>query len=411
MPTAAGDSVWRCRPERPGSRSTRPATIPFLQQETLSPSQELAVAYLLERDRYDPYEIVVVGEKRREEVSRITLRGAELQQIPGTFGDPFRVIQALPGVASTVSLLPFPVVRGASPSSTGYLLDGTRIPLLYHLLIGTSVVHPEFIDEIQFYPGGAPAPYGQYAGGIVDGRTRRARADEHLLDFDVNLLQAGGFVREPLPSLGVTVTAAGRYGYPGYLLGLVTDQLSLSYWDYQFRVDAGNARNGWTVFAYGANDELDTRASAAASLTPALVLGFDRLDLRDHRSTGQVRGDRRALVLGYDHTFSSGTDFSVWSAEPSVTARWTQNQKLTLDAGLSASLRDIQQGARPTPPPAGWRRSPRRWTNSTSGRRTSRRSGGRRLACSFGLGFASTPMTTGRPRRARWIRVSRSAIA
>jgi TonB family protein len=316
---------------------------PFLQQETLSPSQELVVTYLVERDRYDPYEIVVVGEKRREEVSRITLHGAELQQIPGTFGDPFRVIQALPGVASTVSLLPFPVVRGASPSSTGYLLDGTRIPLLYHLLIGTSVIHPEFIDEIQFYPGGAPAPYGQYAGGIVDGRTRRARADEHLLDFDANLLQAGGFVREPLPSLGLTVTAAGRYGYPGFLLGLVTNQLSLSYWDYQLRVDAGNARNGWTVFVYGANDELDTRASATASLAPSLILGFDRLDLRDHRTKGGFEETSR-LVLGYDHTFSSGTDFSVWSAEPSLTARWTQSEKLTLDAGLSASLRDIQQG-------------------------------------------------------------------
>ena len=82
-----------------------------------------------------------------------------------------------PGVASVVSLLPFPVVRGASPASTGFLLDGTTIPLLYHLLVGTSVVHPEFIDEIQFYPGGAPAPYGQYTGGIIDGIHRSALSD------------------------------------------------------------------------------------------------------------------------------------------------------------------------------------------------------------------------------------------
>ncbi len=257
---------------------------PFLQQETLGASQEVAVTYFVERDRYDPYEIVVVGEQRREEVSRITLRGAELQQVPGTFGDPFRVIQTLPGVASVVSLLPFPIVRGASPSSTGFLLDGTTIPLLYHLLSGPSVIHPEFIDELQFYPGGAPAPYGQYTGGIIDGRTARARPDEHLLDFDVNLLQAGGFVREPIPQLGVTVTAAGRYGYPGFLLGLATNQLSLSYWDYQLRIDGGNARNGWTVFLFGARDELDTAAttalpgSANPPLTPALILGFDRLD-------------------------------------------------------------------------------------------------------------------------------------
>ena len=96
-----------------------------------------------------------------------------------------------------------------------------------------------FIDEIQFFPGGAPAPYGGYVGGIVDGRTRRARPDERLLDFDVNLLQAGGFVRAPIAPLGATVTAAGRYGYPGFLLGLATNQVSLSYWDYQLRLDGG----------------------------------------------------------------------------------------------------------------------------------------------------------------------------
>ena len=173
-----------------------------------------AGGHLLRRARsLRPYEIVVVGEQRREEVSRITLRGAEIKQVPGTFGDPFRVVQTLPGVASVVSLLPFPIVRGASPSSTGFLLDGTRVPLLYHLLSGPSVIHPEFIDEIQFYPGGAPAPYGGYTGGIIDGRTARARPDEHLLDFDANLLQAGGFVREP-------VDAARRDGHRGRALRL-----------------------------------------------------------------------------------------------------------------------------------------------------------------------------------------------
>jgi TonB family protein len=326
-----------------------PSHNPFLQQETLGPAQELAVSYFVERDRYDPYEIVIVGEQHREEVSRITLRGAELQQIPGTFGDPFRVIQTLPGVASVVSLLPFPVVRGASPASTGFLLDGTTIPLLYHLLVGTSVIHPELVDEIQFYPGGAPATYGQYTGGIIDGRTARARPDQHLLDFDLNLLQSGALVREPIPQLGVTFTAAARYGYPGFILGLATNQISLSYWDYQLRLDGGNARNGWTVFAYGANDELDTRAatstpgSPAPALTPTLVLGFDRLDLRDHQTQGRLEENYR-LVLGYDHTFSMGTDFTVWLAEPSVSTRFITSEKLTLDAGVWGALRDIQQG-------------------------------------------------------------------
>ena len=125
-----------------------------------------------------------------------------------------------PASRRSVSLLPFPIVRGASPSSTGFLLDGTRVPLLYHLLSGPSVIHPDFIDEIQFYPGGAPVPYGGYTGGIVDGRTARARRDEHLLDFDANLLQAGGLVREPIQQLGATADRRRRAtAIPGFLLG------------------------------------------------------------------------------------------------------------------------------------------------------------------------------------------------
>jgi TonB family protein len=322
----------------------------FLQQEHLASHQEIAITYYIERESYDPYEIVIVEEKRREEVSRITLRGPEITEVPGTFGDPFRVIQALPGTASIVALLPFPVVRGASPNSTGFLLDGTRVPLLYHLLVGSSVIHPEFIDEIQFYPGGAPVIYGGYTGGVVDGITHRARPDEHLIDLDANLLQAGGLIRQPIPQLGATVTAAGRYGYPGLILSLATSQLSLSYWDYQFRIDGGNPRNGWTVSFFGAGDELDTPSSTAPAgssnppLAPALILDFHRADLRAYHGSGGFDGLYR-LVLGYDHTDSSGTNVETWVAEPSLRWHYRTGERLTLVWGVEGSFHDYVQGA------------------------------------------------------------------
>ena len=327
---------------------TAPGHNAFLQQETLAAKQALSVTYFVERDSYDPYEIVVTGDQRREEVSRITLRGPEIKQIPGTFGDPFRVVSALPGVASAVSLLPFPIVRGASPSSTGFLLDGTRVPLLYHLLSGPSVIHPNFIDEIQFYPGGAPVPYGGYTGGIVDGRTARARRDGHLIDVDANLLQAGGLVRQPIPQIGATMTAAARYGYPGLILSLATNQVSLSYWDYQFRLDGGSAKNGWTVFAFGANDTLETPSPTAAPddpnppLEPSLILGFHRVDLRLHRTDGRLLTTYRAVV-GYDRTQSGGTDFSVLVGEPQIQLAFQKDKTLKIVGGVEGSFKSIDQ--------------------------------------------------------------------
>ncbi len=308
--------------------------LPFLQRETLAPDQGLAVAYYIQRERYDPYEIVVFGKKRRRELSRVTLRGAEIQQVPGTFGDPFRVVATLPGVSSIMSLLPLPVVRGASPGSTGFLIDGTRVPLLFHLLSGPSVIHPAFIDEVRFYPGGAPVLYGGYTAGIIDGRTRRARQGERMADVDVNFLQAGGLVRTPVPALGATLTVAGRVGYPGLILSLATNEASLSYWDYQVRLDGGNPRNGWTVFAFGAWDEVEGPVADAdpndpePELEPVLQLGFHRLDLRAHHGRGKWDG-RYRLVTGLDQTLSGDTEISKLVVEP--TLRWTVRPLDTLE--------------------------------------------------------------------------------
>ncbi len=322
---------------------------PFLQQEVLKAGEAVVVTYLVERERYDPYEIVVVGQQRRSEVSRVTLRGPELTQIPGTFGDPYRVIHTLPGVASVVSLLPFPVVRGASPSSTGFLLDGARVPLLFHLMAGPSVVHPEFIDEVRFYPGGAPVEYGGYTAGIVDGRTRRARKDERLIDFDINMLQTGGLVRWPLELLDATVTGAGRIGYPGVILSLATDQVSLSYWDYQLRLDGGTSRNGWVVFAYGASDTLETPDPAAdpedtsPPLVPTLVLRFHHLDLRFHHGGGPVDAEYR-VIGGTDRTLNTDSDVTTWSVEPRTRFSWKDGEWLTLALGLEGSWKHTSVG-------------------------------------------------------------------
>ncbi|HET6612524.1 MAG TPA: TonB family protein [Kofleriaceae bacterium] len=330
-------------------RVSAPGFKPFLQAEKLASKEKLLVTYYVERERYDPYEIVVVGNKRRTEVSRITLRGAEIKQVPGTFGDPFRVIQTLPGVASIMSLLPFPIVRGASPSSTGFLLDGTRVPLLYHLLGGPSVIHPDFIDNVDFYPGGAPVLFGGYTGGIVNGRTARARPDEHLIDVDVNLLQAGGLVRQPVPEIDAVATVAARYGYPGLILSLVTDDVSLSYWDYQLRLDGGNARNGWTVFAFGASDVLSESDNPEEELEPSLILRFHRLDLRFRHGSGRFDSEYR-VVTGIDETLTEDdATISTFVVEPQARWRWRQSPSLSVVAGIEGAFHHVDNTATGTP--------------------------------------------------------------
>jgi TonB family protein len=335
----------------------------FVQRERLEPHQQLRVKYLLDRKSYGQYESFVRAETDRTEVSRTTLSGPEITRVPGTFGDPFRVIGMLPGVTNVAGLLPLPVVRGSSPGDTGILLDGIRLPLLFHLLAGPSVVHPEIIDHIDFYPGGFPVTYGGYTGGIVDGVTRAGRPDERRIDIDLNLTQTGVLVREPLSALHATATVAGRIGYPGIILSLLAPNVSLSYWDYQarFDVDLGSSRNRLTLFFFGANDELDRRASTADPLTPAVRFTFHRFDLRYTHGTTDANEMAR-VVFGYDDSFIGGVTNSqvvgdtglgngVYSINPQARIHRLVNRWLALDAGVSSYDHSVSNPPAATNPP------------------------------------------------------------
>ncbi|MBL8742378.1 MAG: Plug domain-containing protein, partial [Myxococcales bacterium] len=85
-----------------------------------------------------------------------TFTRAEVRSIPGTFGDPFRVVESIPGVVPLVSGVPYYYVRGAPPGTVSYTLDGIRVPLLFHLGLGPSVVHPALIDSVEVVPGPTP---------------------------------------------------------------------------------------------------------------------------------------------------------------------------------------------------------------------------------------------------------------
>lgn len=180
-----------------------------------------------------PVEVNVHG--KRAEIGETRLSSAEVRQIPGAFGDAFRAIEALPGVTPIVSGLPFFFVRGAPPGNVGYFVDGVRVPLLYHLALGPSVIHPGLIDHVDFYPGGYPARYGRYSGGILDGETVPPATRVHA-EANVRLFDAGLLAEAPMLDGGLTALVAGRYSYTAALVQLFAKNVRVGYWDYQGRV-------------------------------------------------------------------------------------------------------------------------------------------------------------------------------
>ncbi|WP_407659986.1 TonB family protein [Hyalangium gracile] len=267
--------------------------------ENLSRGETLEVVYGLEPLIINPYETVVRGDRERTEVSRVTLREAELREVPGTMGDPFRVVMLLPGVGSMVSGVAYPVVRGSQPSSTGYYLDGIRVPILFHLFLGPAVVHPDFIDTIDFYPGTPPPEYGRLMGGAINGRLSRPNDDRVHGSAYADLINAGVFLEYPFKSTGTNVSIAGRYSYTPWIISLAAnaiqdppprgrknDRLVLDFWDYQARVEQDLAGGKLRLLAFGSSDTLGTEAQDELGTTALQRIAFHRLDLRDRRSAG-----------------------------------------------------------------------------------------------------------------------------
>ena len=244
--------------------------------------------------RRGPIEIQVRGVKM-DPSRTATLSRAEVRQIPGTFGDPFRAIEIMPGVTPIISGLPFFFIRGAPPGDVGYFLDGIRVPLLFHIGVGPSVIHPALIDRVDLYPGGYPASFGRFSGGIVSGETVPPASELHG-EYNVRLFDAGALIETPFDEHRGELLLAGRYSYTAALLSLLNSSTELNYWDYQARASYQlSPKDTVRLFAFGYFDYLGQR-TPTATLT-LFGTEFHRVDARyDHELTQD--GHLRVAVTG-----------------------------------------------------------------------------------------------------------------
>ena len=284
----------------------------------LEPKETIEVRLWVRPAGGSRYETVVEGARETLEVTRRTLQRQQLTSVPGTFGDPVRVIQTLPGVARTPFGLGFLLIRGSNPDDNAVFIDGHRVPLLFHFLGGPSVLNADLLESIDLYPGGYPARFGRAHGGVVSIDTRAAKADGIHGSADIDLLDAGGYLRAPIAK-GVAAAIAGRRSYIDALLPLVLPEPEPGaqrivvpvYWDGQARVDADLGKHGkLTVFGIVSSDRLDvlqTDPDQETSLDLNSEVNFNRIIGRYQRPLG----DDWTLILspayGRDSVlFSSG---------------------------------------------------------------------------------------------------------
>lgn len=336
---------------------------PLETELTLEEGKTLEVSLLLESAIDNPYEIVVKGQKQQVVVTKYVLEQRTLETVPGTFGDPVRVVETLPGVARSSYGAGLLIVRGTKPNDTKVFVDGIEVPLIYHFLAGPSVINPNFLQDIGYYPGNYPTKYGEAIGGIIDVTTTKERPDVFGGEADINLLNAGAYADGPIGDDGSFRLGVRR----SYIDAVLAAALALAdadsfliapvYWDFQaqamWNVDASN-RVG--VFWLGSHDALSLVTAddgEDSGLDISLQTDFNRVI-----TTWRHAQENFSLVLkpylGYD-AFSLDTgplnlDARGFLAGTRADAEYSPTKWFTLSTGADGAwYTTTYSGELPTP--------------------------------------------------------------
>jgi TonB dependent receptor len=239
------------------------------------------------------------------------------RDLPGAFGDPLRVLEALPGVVPWASGLPYGYVRGAPPAAIGYVFDDIPLPQLFHAAFGPAVIHPRMTGSVRLYGGVPDARYGRRAGGLflAEGTPQK---DRFGAEAELRLLDAGGWIESPLGK-GV-VTFSGRIGYPrlAFLaaeqVGAVDKGSTAAYYDGQLRYRVQlSQRDRVEVVWLGSYDSVKLPGISNDPAAGATDLQFQRVETRYVRKLRHAEFGT-ALRFGYD-TSALGSALQVSSLQ------------------------------------------------------------------------------------------------
>lgn len=311
----------------------------------LGPGVSLKRSFRLSAGQVESIRLTQTAERPRREAGEVTLSQQEVAAVPGTFGDPVRVIENLPGTSRAPGGFGGAlIVRGANPADSAVMMDGVQIPLLYHFGGLTSVVNSEFLSEVKFLPGGFGAQYGRATAGVAEVQSAPLSCDRVRASASVDVLDAELFGCVPVGRW--RVAAAARRSYIDTFLPALLEAgakegqspvvISPTYFDYQLKAETTRARQRFEIFAFGSRDGLEvTRATSAedADLSIGGRLAFHRLQLR-HFYLGDRFTLESSVVPGYlMQKFSEGSQDLTSDHKSGVdlyTTQWRETAALRL---------------------------------------------------------------------------------
>lgn len=201
--------------------------------------------------------------QRNEEVpvSLQKLTIGEIERSPGSNRDISKVIQSLPGVASTPSFRNDVIVRGGGPNENRFFLDGIEIPYLNHFSTqGSSggavgIINVDFIREVQLYSSAFPASRGNAMSSVMDLRQVDGNKEKFGGRLSIGSSDFALTLDGPI-SKNSSVILSVRRSYLQLLFSVLELPFLPTYNDYQFKykIDLGK-RDQLSFISLGALDK------------------------------------------------------------------------------------------------------------------------------------------------------------
>jgi len=233
----------------------------FEVQVTLARAVQLDFELL--EDASELSEVVVSSEFTRSEETPLSVRklnANEIERYPGGNRDISRVIQALPGVASTASFRNDILIRGGAPNENKFYVDEIEVPVINHFSTqGSSggpvgILNVNLIKNLDLIAGGFPANRMDALSSFFEIQLKDGRRDKMATQLTVGASELTLSNEGPL-SEKTTYSFSARRSYLQGLFRLLGLPFLPTFNDFQVKTTTKlNAKTELTFIGLGAID-------------------------------------------------------------------------------------------------------------------------------------------------------------
>lgn len=342
--------------------------------------KESVVRVELEEKLTQLNEVVVKANKEQRAVNSMAsgsvrlLSMEDLMRFSGTFGDPARMAQNYAGVSGASDTRNDIIVRGNSPSSVLWRLEGIDIPSPNHWsTLGTtggpiSMLNANNLSNSDFLSGAFPAEYGNATGAVFDLGLRNGNSEkyEFLGQIGFNGFEFGA--EGPLPiAKGASFVANARYSTLGVFKALGIDFGTGSavpeYTDGTFKINVPTENAGrFSIWGIGGisditfGDEEDNNYSVGSSQINSGartgILGLTHLYFFDDKTSSKFSfavSDANSYAESLEVTDSTTLllepDFISNNRQTTYAVNWSINKKINarnrVKTGVMFDLYDL----------------------------------------------------------------------